>query len=537
MTNTAISGILAVVDWSNISMTVSTNPMMGSNDWSILDDVFGAVAYWNTNNPGAIPKNIQLDINPGFHTPQWVFSNLTSCDAMFLTNSQGSIVNTNAQTNLVLVGVNTNLVTNTCGCASFLESEDFANPTVIPLPLPWNPFYTNAWATFIRAVAGRYGTNPLLVSVAVAGPTASSSEMILPNEINDATNYLKWNPLFALEFPGDPSLTNSDTLFIQEWEDAIDLFGNAFTNLTLIATTGMGLPNFLETNGAPYPTFTVPPGFATNCCDTNDQARIMDCAAETTILAYFMNPQHGGHNAKAVQENGFMAGDINKYPLMGGGNLDSYAIKWLAQNTTSGTAPLPGTSNVVSRVLGGLQTGGVITQNTQTVGCNKPGGCPTNDPVSPEQAIYNVLTLYFDGTPVGSYYGPPLIVSSNLPLNYLQIYNEDVTYAETNSAGSLVVDGFDNTNLMTAQMLFTNASVQIGEIAELDLNVQTVGQTLQIRWLASAAATQLQVNYKLSDTNGWKQDTNTPSLTNGFYQVSITPTTNAAFFRLATPVP
>ena len=177
-----------------------------------------------------------------------------------------------------------------------------------------------------------------------------------------------------------------------------------------------------------------------------------------------------------------------------------------------------------SGLLGGLQVGGgggVITQNPDTDRMQpKLGGGCTN--ISPEQAIYNVLTSYFDGTPVGSNYGTPPIVSSNLPLNYLQIYYEDVLYANTNITGTNVVDGFNNTNLVTAQMLFTNASLQICEIAELDLNVQPAGPNVLIRWHASAAATQLQVNHKLSDdTNGWKQATQTRTLTNSFYQISI----------------
>ena len=537
--NPAIAGILGVFNWSDLNPTSSTSVLVGTNDWRTLDDLFNDVEQWNAANPTNIPKTIQLGINPGFHTPSWVFSNLLSCDAMFLTNPSGSIVNSNAQ-GLVLVGVDTSRVTNTCGCASFLEAEDFANPTVMPLPLPWNQFYKDSWKAFIQAVAGRYGTNTLLVSITVAGPTASSSEMILPNESNDTTNYLKWNPLLALEFPDAPALTNSDMKFIKEWEDAIDVFGNAFTNLTLIVTTGNGLPNFLMTNGLPYTNYSVPPGFAPICADPN-QAIIMDCAAETTIEAYFMDPQHGGNNAKAVQENGLRAGGIHSQPL-GGGDLGGYGIKWLAQNTTSGNSPLPETSNVVSRVIGGLQTVDSITQNTQTEGCNQPGGCPTNDPVSPEQAIYNVLTVYFDGTPVGSNYGSrygtPPVVASNLPLNYLQIYDADVTYANENTNAVPVVNGFGNITNMTAQTEFNNASLQNSEIAELDLglNLQPVGQTLQLNWLATTpAAYQLQVSHKLTNPNGWTPAPQRQTFVGDYFKISIIPSNSPAFFRLAPP--
>ncbi|HEV7924858.1 MAG TPA: hypothetical protein VGR14_05860 [Verrucomicrobiae bacterium] len=526
LSDPAISGVSAFVNWNDISLTIPTNSLVGTNDWSILDDIFGAVAQWNADNPTNIPKTIQLGLQPGFHTPQWVFNNLSSCDAMFLTNSQGTIVNSQG----TLVGVDPSKVTNTCGCASFLEAEDKANPTVLPLPLPWNSFYTNAWATFIRAVAGKYGTNSLLVSMAVAGPTASSCEMILPNENDDPTNYLKWNPLFALEFPSDPSLANSDTLFIQEWEDAIDVYGEAFSNLTLVVTTGTGLPNFLDTNGVPYPTYTVPPGFAPDCADTN-LARIMDCAAETTILAYFADPRHGGKNAKATQESGLGAVALHIHPL-GGGDLDAHGIKWLAQSTPSGSAPLPGTSNVVSRVLGGLQFDYSFSMSPQTEGCPQLGGCPTNDPISPEQAFYNVLRAFFDGTQVGGSYG---VTTSNLPLNYVQIYAADVLYAETNSEGSLVVDGSGLTNNITAQDEFNNLSLQILEIAQVPLNVQAVGDNLQLSWPLSAAPLQLQVNSDLSKPGLWMQVPESPALIGASYEVLITPSNSAAFYRLAPP--
>jgi hypothetical protein len=545
ISNSGISGILGVFAWSDLSPTNSTtNLLVGKYDWRLLDDLTNAVGYFNSTNSGQPPKTIQLEITPGFNSPPWFFSNTCSCDPMFLTNSQGSIVNTvvntNGQTNLVLVGVTTtNGVTTNCAWASFLQAENFANPTVGPLPLPWNAIYTNAWATFIHAVAARYETNPFLVSVAIAGPTASSAEMILPNESNDTTNYLKWNPIMAFDFPDDPEYTNSDTVFIQAWEDAIDLYGAAFSNLTLVVTTGNGLPNFLDEYGVPYSNYCVPPGFCPDCALTNSnaQANIMDCAAETTILAYFADPQHGGNNAKAAQEDGMSATGIHLHPL-GGGDLGEYGIKWLSQNTTSGNAPLPGTSNIVSRVLGGLQVGGhmgmaVITQNPDTEGCPLVFGNCSN--ISPEQAICNVLTTYFEGTPEGSNYG---IISSNFPLNYFQIYWEDVIYANTNTSGSTVTNGTVYTNMMTAQMLFSNASFQISEIAELDLqlSVQMVGQTVQLSWLATTPASyQLQVNHKLSNPNGWNPASQTPTFVGDYYQVSITPTADASFFRLAPP--
>ena len=456
LTNSAISGIEVIVQWSELCPSVPPNSATSTNgttNWNVLDDVFATVAVWNAANSNSPPKTVQLGIIPGFDTPRWILNQLVSCNPMFTSN-----------------GINTNLVTNTCGCATFLSGEG-PNSTYTPklLPLPWNPIYTNAWANFIRAVGQRYATNPLLVTVEVAGPTSDSTEMILPNEKNNPTNYWKWNPLFSLTFP--TNYQNSDQAFIEAWERAIDLYGQVFSNTTLAVTTGSGFPNFLYTNlpdakGMPYATYTVSAGFAwpPGSVNTNDLAHVMDAAAETTILAYFADARHGGNNAKAVQEDGLAANEINLAPL-GGRTLGSYGVKWLAETSASGNTILPGATNSLSRVLGGLQFVGGFSTDTVGEGCNEPGGCPTNYSISPEQAFYNVMEVFFDGTSVGGAYGTNDSYGT-LPLNYLQIYSVDVLYANTNMTGTNIVDGFGNTVHMTAQSELTNVSAQIGTIAE-----------------------------------------------------------------------
>ena len=84
---------------------------------------------------------------------------------------------------------------------------------------------------------------------------------------------------------------NSDQAFIDEWDAAIDMFGQIFSGVTLVATTGNGLPNFNNSN------YSIPAGFGADCPNPN-----MDCAAETTILSYFMEPTVGGANAKATPD-------------------------------------------------------------------------------------------------------------------------------------------------------------------------------------------------------------------------------------------
>ena len=156
------------------------------------------------------------------------------------------------------------------------------------LPLPWNSTYKSAWRTFPTALSARYLSNPASVSIAVAGPTAASSEMIMPNDANTTNPQTQfgtpiapngmWRLLLALQYPGMAAYQNTDQAFIDEWNAAIDMYGQVFSGVTLVATTGGGLPNLSQN-------FTIPPAFVPDCSNPN-----MDCAAETTILSYFVNP-------------------------------------------------------------------------------------------------------------------------------------------------------------------------------------------------------------------------------------------------------
>lgn len=56
---------------------------------------------------------------------------------------------------------------------------------------------------------------------------------------------------------------------------------------------------------------------------------------------------------------------------------------------------------------------------------------PAADVISPEQAAANVLELAFDKTPAGAAFGGTM---SGDPLNYLQIYYLDITYAATDTS-------------------------------------------------------------------------------------------------------
>ena len=356
---------------------------------------------------------------------------------------------------------------------------------MLPLPLPWNPTYKKYWAKFIHALALQYGNNPDLVSVSIDGPTSSSAEMILPNESNDPNDFYKWNPLMGLTLP--LSYQNTDQIFIEEWEKAIDLFSREFSGMTLALSTGNGLPNF------PNPDFPnteaiVPVKFQPVCQDASittehPNGDLMDCVAESTIVDYLADASHGGNNVKSVQEDGMAAGGVYHSPL-GGGNLGSYGIRWWALISQSGSAVLPDSGGKpISSMMGGFQSGGIIAANATDIeeqGCNVPlADCGI---IGPEQAFYNFLASYFDGTSVGSLrgpghygeydgvtYAPNGAVSGNVPLNYLQIYADDATYYSLSQLSCVIhPSNFPDDYVITGNgdAIYMQGPVQLGEAAQ-----------------------------------------------------------------------
>jgi len=472
LANPAVSGLAIWEGWSKLNPNppTSTDPY----DWSYLDDAFNQASAWNSQNPGFAPKTIQLYVLPGFETPQWVMDQIPSCDGLFQSPVQTP--------------------PSTCGSATFVGFVEGGGTR--DLPMPWNTFYKSSWQTFLTALAARYGSNPAFVSIAVAGPTASSEEMIFPNNANTTNPQTQfgvdiapndmWRQLLAFHYPGMAAYQNSDQAFIDEWNAAIDMYGEIFSGVTLTASTGTGFPN-LSTTG-----FTVPSGFSADC-----PAPDMDCAAEATILAHLAEPTVGGSNAKATQEDGMEASRAI------GGNL---RVGWLSQTTAQLTSPS-------AQVLGGLQFNSSFSQFTLQEGCTStfppdssdtpaacsiPSSCtvpgclpvacipqaclapgvtpaslasygtfskvPPKDLIPPEQAEYNVLKQFFNNTAVASSFGG---TQGTVPFNYLQIYSEDFQYADAHvNAPAQVVEAGGVTVTVTAQALLNLASQNLLEIAE-----------------------------------------------------------------------
>jgi len=481
--NPAVSGLLLETEWQQLQPSdpglLSSPPNPGSFYFNYVDDAFNAIIAWNKANPSKPPKTLQLGASPGFNSPLnkqgsgWLLNYLSSCDSLFV----GSSV---VLPNPALTG---------CGYTTiFFKSEDLPVEQ-LPLPMPWNPTYKAYWKAFLTALNQHIASNreyvSSFVSIGVGGPTASSTEIILPNGANasdctskspknpnacpltlpgvsgsaSVTVYTAWNCLLGNAYgaPGNcllpgygltSSYINSDRAFVEEWAAAIDMYGEVFSGVTLIVVTGNGLPNFPVASN-PY-LQNAPLAFGPDCGTSSTST--MDCAAETAIVAYFAGPPIGGANAKATAMAGLTARDLT-VPTPASG---SERVKWLTYNTTDGPSVLnssgsgTGSMVLVSRMLGGLQLAGKFSDtipNAQGVSPMQTEGCFSSPPcpMTPEQALLNVLTAYFSGTSVGSafpkgvtstfpYGGTSTITVGSAhvvdaPLNYLQIWDADILYA------------------------------------------------------------------------------------------------------------
>ena len=67
----------------------------------------------------------------------------------------------------------------TCGKATFNGFVEGRADGPRELPLPWDLTYKSAWQTSLAVLAARYESKAAFVSIEVAGPTASSEEMMM----------------------------------------------------------------------------------------------------------------------------------------------------------------------------------------------------------------------------------------------------------------------------------------------------------------------------------------------------------------------
>jgi hypothetical protein len=464
LNNPAISGLAPQIGWDKL------NPAKGVYTWNALDDVFTAVNQWNNAHRLLPPKTIQLIINPGFSTPPYVFSDIDtsvcgagaspcpqagSCDGLFMSPLFP--------------------VSKICGYTTLFYEVEAGAPNQEMLPMPWNDVYKTDYGTFLSTLNQHLQTEPsssAFVSIAMSGPTASSTEMILPSNVdqtflvggvsNNGLISLSTTPPLPALPPGEspaPGITAdeawdalvvnfygtgtdfkyTDKPFINEWINSINLYSGIFNDITLcLTTTTDGLPAFVA---APAGQTAPAPGFSEDCgvmTPDHEQA----CSAVTQVLYDFVNPTVGGNNAKAVFEAGMTAARDSA-------DLGTNGVKWLAAVTASGKNPLLGTPYSMSRILGGMQFShsfssllGNANGSTGSSSDLEAEGCPTFPTLcpnlTPAQGFFNVMQdSYFVGTAVGPLFGasnsvndgPTGWVYKDAPMNFLEIYDNDVIYA------------------------------------------------------------------------------------------------------------
>ena len=231
-------------------------------------------------------------------------------------------------------------------------SEGKAHGQKQELPLPWNPVYKSYWKAFLTEVAARYGTRDAFVSIAVAGPTAESVEIILPRAGDQLE---RWGELLEI-FYSDPSYHRSDKAFVDEWNAAVTVYGDVFRHVTIVLTRGSGLLDFTRGQGK------------------SAQASIVSSFAAHAV----------GANAKATQTSGMKACRETK-----GG------IKGVKEMSLTGR---------IRRRFSAARSSIRPSRRSRPPRAARPVAMRSQPParnITPAQALSNVLSVYFDGTPDG----------------------------------------------------------------------------------------------------------------------------------------
>lgn len=379
----AISALAVGEHWDTIQSSET------SYDWSYLDDAFQAAS--NAHVP------VRLRIVPGVNSPAWLLNQIPPCDPLFTTGSAPA----------------------DCGTVVFAGApESTTNADGDVYPLPWNSVYQTAWKTFLTALNARYKSNSAFAAISVDGPVGASDEMIYPTSANDSTTQPSglsvndtWTALIQHAFPNNTSYQNSDQVFIDQWEQYINLYESIFSGITLILTPDSGddLPSYSQ-KVTPHSDNVL---FTQDCADAIAGSRgdLMPCEAKTEILSYFANL--AGPNGKATEVGGLTAASDAT-----AGDIGIAGVKVITGFTPPFATPVRG---------GAAFDFPVSSQKIQNVGCPHPNaGCPN---LSPEEAAYNVLQNFFYGTSAAMFYGG---ATGAAPIQYLEVPFEDVKYALAN---------------------------------------------------------------------------------------------------------
>ncbi len=403
----AISGITLGAHWDQTQIAGGNDP--SSYDWSYLDDAFATA--------GAVQKTVQLIMTPGFDAPPWLLAEIPPCDPLFTTGS-------------ALLS---------CGTVTFVGYPEAQRSDGNVLPLPWNSVYQVAWGAFLTSLNARYGSNPAFVAIAIAGPIAASDEMIFPTSVNDTAAQpsglsvdATWAALIQHSFPSNSAYQNTDQAFIDAWKQAIDASEAIFTGVTLFigADAGNDFPDFSQnvTTHADNTLFT-------QDCSAVVTNQIMSCEAKTEVLSYFLT--EAGPNEKGTQVGGMTASTLATT-----GDIGVAGVKLL-----TGLTPPPPTP-----FLGGAEFDKPVSTpaTIQQQGCPNPNGGCTG--LSVEEAAYNTMTVFFNGTPAAGFYGGTV---GTAPIQYLEVDFNDLQYAQATACPAAPSPTL---GYMSLQDLFARAS-------------------------------------------------------------------------------
>ena len=380
----AISGLTIGANWAKLQPSPGTSS--SSFDWPDLDDAFNAATVAH--------KPVQLIITPGTDMPTWLVNQIPSCDPLFTSGSAPA----------------------NCGTVTFVGYPEVQRADQSMFPLPWNTVYQTAWDAFLMQLNARYGSNAALVAIAIAGPVGASDEMIFPTSANTSTAQpsglavdAMWAALIQHSFPSNSAYQNTDQVLIDAWKQAIDAYESIFSGITLFigADAGDDFPNFSQTV-TPHADNTL---FVVDCSNS-PRTEIMSCEAKTEVLSYFVTVT--GLNGKGTQVGGMTASSPVTI-----GNIGVQGVKVLTALSPPPSPPFIGGAEFDFPVSG---------LDLEGEGCPLPSGnCPG---LSVAEGAYNVLAVFFTGTPAAAFYGGTV---GTAPIQYLEVSYLDLQYALSNA--------------------------------------------------------------------------------------------------------
>ncbi|HET7226014.1 MAG TPA: T9SS type A sorting domain-containing protein [Candidatus Eisenbacteria bacterium] len=180
LADTLADGLVVRAYWDSLETD------QGAFRWSYLDQVFAAAGS----------KRIHLIVAPGFYSPPAVIA--------------------------------------ASHTASFLVPDGPLAGQLAPLPLPWDSTYLHHWFRFVDSLAVRYGHQPSLAYVSLAGPNAYNGEMALPT---DSAGVTTWRAVAGSD-------TTLARLLEQAWRQTIDAYDAAFAGSGASFTIAL-VPNSL----------------------------------------------------------------------------------------------------------------------------------------------------------------------------------------------------------------------------------------------------------------------------------------------------